>query len=198
MAFKIDKGILGSFLLLLGVVGLIGGLFFAQYIYAIILGTIFDVVGDVDSTNTKTNQTFIADNTTAVRLPDGNLTAGTLTIFNDTAVETVFGLGNFTIDLVQGTILLIYENQSSPENGTPLAANYTYTQTVHGGIDVTAATQTFLSNTEADFFTTSGYVNNGAKFAGTLITVAVILIIFGAFLTMGGRRGKKDDDDMDY
>lgn len=114
MAFKIDKGILGAFLMLLGLVGLIGGLFFLQYIYGIVLGSVFQTV-----------------------------------------------------------------------------------QT--GGLNVTVATELFLNNTESDFFTTIGYVNTGAKFAGTLITVAVILIIFGAFLTMG-RKGKKgkNDDDMGY
>lgn len=112
MSFKIDKGILGAFLMLVGLVALVGTLYFSQYIYAIVLGSVFQAV-----------------------------------------------------------------------NGS--------------GINITGATTNFLGTTEANFFSTVGFINNGALFAGGLIVVAVVLIVFGAILAMG-RKKSGGKGDMGY
>lgn len=97
---KVSKGIMGAFLMLLGLVAVVGGLFLTQYIYAIILGSVFQVVQN-------------------------------------------------------------------------------------GSLPVTASTTTFLNTTESSFFSVTGYINSGAAFAGGLIAVGVILIVFGGFVALG-------------
>ncbi len=96
----ISKGIIAAFIMLATLVGIIGGLYLAQYVYAIVLGSVFEV------TNT-------------------------------------------------------------------------------GSLPITNETTTFLGTAESSYFNTSTSVLDGASFAGSLIPIAVILLVFGALLVGG-------------
>lgn len=193
--FKIDKGILGSFLLLIGLVALVGTLFFMQYIYAITLGSVFQSVANSSSSVDVTNDTFAANGTVAQSLANGNITTTGFTIYNNTddVAGIAFDLDNFTIDYTVGTVL--NGPISNIANGTELGANYTYTDRFSGTVPLTRGTRNFLTTTEGNYFSTSSFVNNGALFAGGLIVVAVVLVIFGGVLVFGR---KKKGKGLDY
>jgi len=65
--------------------------------------------------------------------------------------------------------------------------------TTAGSIPITSDAQTFLGTAEDDFITVFGYVNTGVKFAGALITVVAVILVFKAFLP-----DKKERNSMDY
>jgi len=61
---------------------------------------------------------------------------------------------------------------------------------VNGSLPVTNGTLEFMKDTEVSFFQVTGNVLTGAEFAGTLITIAIVLIVF-AGLVIGGYAGYK-------
>lgn len=193
MKWKINIGILQAFILLVALVAIVGALFFTQYIYGIVLGTVFQATANFTTTGDVVNDTFTANASVAQGLDNGNITAGTLVIIRQDNTTEV-GLGNFTVDLVGGTVLLI--NNIHVANGTAMGANYSFAQPNPGSVQVTGGTRNFLTANEASYISTAGFINSGSLFAGGLIVVAVVLVVFAGILQFG-KKGKGEKG-MDY
>lgn len=57
--FKIRQGIIGSFVMLAGLVALVGGVYLAQYIWSIVLGSVFYAVNNASLTVTSATNTHL-------------------------------------------------------------------------------------------------------------------------------------------
>ena len=96
-------------------------------------GQTFQLVeADIDSiaNNVVTLESFTIINGTVVQLGHNFIQTGTLAIANSTGSTTQWGLGNFTINFDDGSVLLNIIDQallnSSPQNASTLIANYTW------------------------------------------------------------------------
>ena len=54
-----------------------------------------------------------------------------------------------------------------------------------GNLPVTTGTESFLNDTELSYFAVAGNVTSGAEFAGSLIPIAVVILVFAAFIVLG-------------
>lgn len=54
-----------------------------------------------------------------------------------------------------------------------------------GNLPVTDATTVFLNETETSYFTVAGNVTSGAEFAGSLIPIAVVILVFSGLIVLG-------------
>lgn len=176
---KVSKGIISAFMVLGAIVLLIGALYLTVYINAIVLGAVFQVSSD-DNTSVLVNvDSFIANNVTAQTLTP-HIVSGTLEIWNSTGT---WNLANFTIDYVAGTVLL--KTPASIFNSTTLYANYTYIDVAGSNLPVSPNTKTFLYSTENSFFINNNSVLSGLGFATSLIPIAIILLVLGGIIVGG-------------
>lgn len=193
MKWKINIGILQAFILLVALVAIVGALFFTQYIYGIVLGTVFQATANFTTTGDVVNNSFTANLTNAQSLSNGNISTGTLAIFNQSD-NVQLGLANFTVDLIAGTVQLA--NNDHIPNGTALGANYSFAQPNPGSVQVTGGTRNFLTSNENSYISTAGFINSGSLFAGGLIVVAIVLVVFAGILQLGKK--PKGGKGMDY
>ena len=198
---NIDKGVIKSFALLVAIVALIGAVFIASYVWAIVGGSVAYMAtnGTTTTLTVITEEGFVASNVTAQSLDHSPIISETLSIYN-TSNNFVWGLSNFTINYSAGTVLTI-DNETISTH-TPLKANYTYSTTTGQALPVSSATQTFFGTAETSFFTNLGYVQTAAGIGGGLIAVAIILLIFASFIKTGkdvyGPKKRKSSRDLSY
>lgn len=175
--------------MLLGVVLIIGSLYLTQYVYTLVVGSFFQVAQDTVTPTAVKNDSTIANNESDVAFAHSNIVIGTLAMFNETN-GFEWGLGNFTIYYENGSYQILNPDEYLI-NSTKIAANYTYNDTVGSPLRITQSTREALRGTESTYFSTANYINSGASFAGALISIAVIMIVFGGFLALGYGAYKK-------
>ena len=111
-----------------------------------------------------TADSFTASNTSAITLDHDDVVEGTLVIYNSTVN---LGLGNFTINYDDGTVLLI----GVAYNGGALLANYTY-----GDLDIeNAARGSIVSSFNA--------TKTGAQYLPLVVLAVVIFIVLALVLS---------------
>ncbi len=94
-------------------IGVLGGSVYQQ------VETQIDAIGN----NVITAESFVAHNGTIQQLAHNFIQEGTLSIYN---ASTNFGLTNFTIDYVDGSILTLTSIENGTINGSTYLTNYTW------------------------------------------------------------------------
>jgi hypothetical protein len=196
---KVSGGIIISFVILVVIFAVIAGLYMQVYINSMVLGSIFQVAQDSNFTTNVPNSTITLANATNVSLGNENVLGATLLIVNQSNRVTI-NQNNFTIDLNNGFI----ELTTGPLSGLDSAvveANYTYFTYDTSDVPISEDTRDFLSDTETSYFGNTNSVLSGVSFGASLIPIAIILLVFAAFIVGGMyvyRRYKGKGGDMGY
>jgi len=179
--FGIDKGVVKAFALMVLIVGSVTTIFLSEYISSMVLGAVFYSAVNGTSYYSVTGESFIANMSTIDQLANYPVTA--IRVYNGTQE---YGIANFTTTLANGSLLL--NNNVDIANGTTMYANYTYSST--STVPISSDANTLVGSMEDDFVTSFTAVNTGVKFAGALITVVAVILVFASFLPS---RKKKND-----
>jgi hypothetical protein len=126
--------------------------------------------------NVVTGDAFTFNSTVAQNLNHGFIQQNTLAIYNASAPYQVIGNGNFTIDYDAGTVLA--KGLSGIENGTSLAANYTW-----GAADVRTSVQEGIISAFQGLEQTGDYL----PIIVLAVVIALVLSLVLGFTAFGGR-----------
>ncbi len=190
----IAKNLFLAFIMILGLISIIGGIYIVQYIWGVLLGTVFITVQETNTTFNVVQEYFNATNQSYAVLAFDQLVFGTLTIRRDNDTNEyngsdVVGLANFTIGYTFGNISV---NDFLPFNysNANMSINYSYFRIDEGDINVSKRTRDYLGTAENSFIGVMKKVNSGLNFAASFIIIGVVLMVFAGFIVFGFRKYK--------
>lgn len=94
-----------------------------------------------------------------------------------------FKMLGIVLGLIGGTYLLLFV--------ITLVLGVVYNLALGGTINVSTATLTLMNNSFTSFSTLVTVVNGALTFTGSLLTVAIVLIVFGGLFAFGSQAVKK-------
>lgn len=126
-------------------------------------------------TGSTINDSFTANNVTAQALTFDDVVTGTLSVVNST--DDVIGLSNFTVNLDDGTMLLI---GTHAQNGTTMFATYTYgDQVIEDHIKDSIISSFSALETTGDYL----------PIIVLAVVIALVLTLVLGFMSFGGGGG---------
>ncbi len=93
-----------AIILLIILIGVITTFFLSEYVSVILMGSVFNTKNPSFQSVRVIGDPFQGNDTVAQQLSNGNITVGTLRIYNGSGFT--FGLNNFTINYPLGTVLV--------------------------------------------------------------------------------------------